>query len=169
MPFVEIYSVDFSNGNLHPSLNQWGLPDMVYRQTDEGHSERIADASGITLQMTRNCGEGAINDRGENKNQIIAANSVYVVPAVNLIPVQMRLFTRVTFDQPRAHGFVCIPLPVARESLGEAATPSPTEPQSDVLAVHDIERGPKMSVPEPWAVALDVSTLDTFPNADTDI
>jgi hypothetical protein len=25
-----------------------------------------------------------------------------------------------------------------------------------------------MSVPEPWAVALDVSTLDTFPNDDTD-
>jgi hypothetical protein len=62
MPFVETYSVDFSNGNLHPSLNQRGWPDMVFRQTAEGHSERIADASGITLQMTRNCDEGKIND-----------------------------------------------------------------------------------------------------------
>ena len=76
-----------------------------------GHFEKssgnleIADASGITLQMTRNCGEGQITDRGENPNQSPAFNSVYVVPAVNLIPVQMRLFTRVTFDQPRAHGF----------------------------------------------------------------
>jgi hypothetical protein len=156
MPFVETYSVDFSNGNLHPSVNVLGWPDMVWSQlraTLDDIPELIPDASGITLRMSRSA----------PTNGSLAANSVYVVPAV---PVQMRLFMRVTFDLPRAHGFLPTPQG-ARESLGEAAMPSPTEPQPDVLAVPRGIGHHVLTVPEPWAVGLLVSGLDTVPNDNT--
>jgi hypothetical protein len=120
MPFVETYSVDFSNGNLHPSVNPLGWPDMVFSQSGlpDDLSEHIGDQFGITLRMTREHGGSP------------AGNLVQVIPTVNLLPVHMRLFMRVTFDLPRAHGF-------------------------------------QNSVPEPWAVGLLVSGLDTVPNDNT--
>ena len=97
MPFVEKYKVDFSNGNLNPSLNPLGWPAMVHNPLPNDDY----DHDGLILHVTRTSGPSVAND-------------VYVPLAAGMLYVNDRFVMRVEFDLPWAE-----PLP------GNPATPEP--------------------------------------------
>jgi hypothetical protein len=91
MPPVLIYSVDFSNGNLAPSVdtNNWGA--MQIGNSGAGDKpEKYNDSKGLTLSVVR-----------ASATQNDANHSVYVLPAT-AIPVATRLLLHTEFDRPWA-------------------------------------------------------------------
>jgi hypothetical protein len=94
MPPVLIYSVDFSNGNLAPSLdaNHWGA--MQLGNSGPGDNpEKFSDSKGLTLSVYR----APATPVGHDAN-----HSVYVLPGANVLPVATRLLLRAEFDSPWA-------------------------------------------------------------------
>jgi hypothetical protein len=155
MPFVETYSVDFRNGNVHPHLNLNGWSDMqLFPPTPDEFADRFPDPSGYIFTITRNLTVPA---------EVPARNNAYVVPGG--LSLDLRLFMRVTFDLPRAEGFSLFdhgPLEGEFEPIegassaehgrlgGEIEPPGSLSPGLGPI-------GGKFSVPEPWAVVLNVS------------
>ena len=94
MPPVLIYSVDFSNGNLAPSLDTNGWGAMQLGSSGAGDKpEKYSDAKGLTLSVYRAPGTPAGHD---------VNHSVYVLPGANVVPVATRLLLRAEFDRPWA-------------------------------------------------------------------
>ena len=94
MPPVLIYSVDFSNGNLAPSLDikNWGAM-QIGNSGAADMPEKFGDSKGLTLSVFRAPGTPAGHD---------ANHSVYVLPGPNALAVATRLLMRVEFDRPWA-------------------------------------------------------------------
>jgi hypothetical protein len=94
MPPVLVYSVDFSNGNLTPSVDTRGWGVMKPGNSGPGDKpESYSDSEGLTLSVYRAPGTPAGHD---------ASNSVYVLPGANVLPVATRLLLRSEFDRPWA-------------------------------------------------------------------
>jgi hypothetical protein len=94
MPPVLIYKVDFSNGNLAPSLDAHGWGAMQIGSSGAGDKpEKFSDSKGLTLSIYRAPGTPAGHD---------ANHSVYVLPGANVLPVATRLLMRAEFDSPWA-------------------------------------------------------------------
>ena len=124
MPPVQVYSVDFSNGNLVPSLdsNGWG-PMKQGNSGASGNPGSYADARGLNLSVYRAPGATTA-----------AANGVSVVLAPNVLPLASRLSMRVEVDRPNAH-LQYIPQP-STVTPPSAAPGSPTpEPWAVALTV----------------------------------
>lgn len=85
MPFVEKYAVDFSGGNLNPSLNTLGWPAMTHNPMPNDTS----DSQGIILNVTRSGGAAVAND-------------VYVPFAAGTLALNQRFLMRLEFDLPWA-------------------------------------------------------------------
>lgn len=114
MPPVLAYRVDFSNGNLAPSLdtNGWGAMQIGSSgATDK--PEKYSDAKGLTLSVYRAPGTPAGHD---------ANHSVYVLPAANAVAVATRLLLRAEFDRPWAQtGYVPL-TPTNNQTVGSNTT-----------------------------------------------
>ena len=157
MPFVETYSVTFSNGNLIAHVNTRNWPDMVLSApTPNDQAERFPDASGLNLKMTRDRNVPATAS---------SLNSVYVVPPAGSVPLDTRLLMLVTFDLPNAEG-----LSPLTEDVGALARFSPggrspsaneIEPPGILSPFESVMSN--VTVPEPWAVALNVSAENPLP------
>lgn len=92
MPPVLAYSVDFSHGNLTPSVDVKGWGAMQQGNTGPGDKpENFSDSKGITLSLFRS---------GASPNE--ASNSIYVVPPAGSLNVQSRLLLHAEFDSPWA-------------------------------------------------------------------
>lgn len=94
MPPVLIYTVDFSNGNLAPSLdiNNWGAM-QIGNSGAADKPEKYSDSKGITLSVFRAPSAPAGHD---------ANHSVYVLPGSPVLAVATRLLMRAEFDRPWA-------------------------------------------------------------------
>jgi hypothetical protein len=82
MPFVQVYAVDFSQGNLVPSVdtNGWG----VMRQGNSGPNNQLessSDPKGLNLSVSA---EGSP-----------AANGVHLVLGQGVLPLKTRLLMHV--------------------------------------------------------------------------
>jgi hypothetical protein len=98
MPPQEVYSVDFSNGNLTPvSSVSWG--DLVAGGSPDGTKSAEPVSRGLLLRAGRKTG-----DRG-------VSNSLYVLPPEGALPFQSRLRMRVWFEQPYARVWPALPVP----------------------------------------------------------
>ena len=89
MPRTQVYSVDFSHGNLIPAPDTHGWGPM--KQGDSGPAHNPASSpgpQGLTLSVT---GDGGP-----------AANGVYAVPGEGVLPLESRLLVRAEFDMPEA-------------------------------------------------------------------
>lgn len=94
MPPVLAYSVDFSHGNLTPSVDTKGWGDMKQGNSGAGDKpENFSDSKGITLSVFRAPGTPNGHD---------ASNSIYVVPPAGSLNVQSRLLLHAEFDSPWA-------------------------------------------------------------------
>jgi hypothetical protein len=94
MPFVHVYAVDFSHGNLTPSVdtNGWG----AMRQGNSGPNDQptsTSDAQGLNLSVSRAPGSA----QGDH-----AANGVFLVFEEGVLPLETRLLMQVEFDRPNA-------------------------------------------------------------------
>jgi hypothetical protein len=128
MPPVEVYSVDFSQGNLVPALdtNGWG----AMKQGSSGPAdfpESYGDSKGLNLSVYRAPGSTSP-----------AENGVHLVFGDDVLKLATRLLTHVEFDRPNARSEY-----VAQPSNAVPPTPAPGSP-----------------TPEPWAIALSVSSGD---------
>ena len=87
MPPVLVYSVDFANGSLHPTVdvNNWG--DMVFGGSIAGARQHAFVDGGLSLTATRTETEGV-------------SNSVYVVLPTGTLSRATRLQLHVEFDLP---------------------------------------------------------------------
>ena len=126
MPPVLVYSVDFSNGNLVPSLhaNGWG----AMKRGNSGAASRpesFADSKGLNLGLYRDAATPAGQD---------ATNTVYVVLGANVLPVASRLLLRTEFDQPWARPAYAPLTPTNFQTQGSNTT----------------------TAGSPWAIALNV-------------
>ena len=88
MPPVQIYKVDFSNGNLVPSIDtkNWGAMQLANSGTAY-NPESYNDSKGLTLSVYR--APGSSSD---------ASHSAYVHSGA--LPVATRLLLRAEFDRP---------------------------------------------------------------------
>jgi len=124
MPPVQVYAVDFSSGNLLPSLdtNGWGR----MKQGNSGPNDKPesgGDAKGLNLSVYRS---------SSLSTDPSVANSVFLVFPPDVLPLKTRLLMQVEFDRPNAHlQYIQQPWTVA---------PAPIIPGSPT--------------PEPWAVGL---------------
>jgi hypothetical protein len=127
MPPVLVYSVDFSNGNLVPSLdtNGWGAMKTGNSGTPASNPESFSDSKGLTLGVFR----GASTPAGQD-----ATNTVYVLPGPNVLPVASRLLLRTEFDSPWARPTYAPLAPTNFQTQGSNTTQAGS----------------------PWAVALNV-------------
>ena len=127
MPPVLVYSVDFSNGNLVPSLdtNGWGAMKTGNSGTPASNPESFSDSKGLTLGVYRDAATPAGQD---------ATNSVYVLPGPNVLPVASRLLLRTEFDSPWARPTYAQLTPTNFQTQGSNTTQAGS----------------------PWAVALNV-------------
>lgn len=158
MPFVETYSVNFGNGNVHPHVDLHGWSDMaLFPPTPDDTAQRIPDPSGYIFRITRK-----LTARADES----ARNIAYVVPPAAGVPLDARLFMRVTFDLPRAEGFSLAdhgPLGDEVEPLREQASAEHGPFAGEIGLPGSVEAGHpgpsvgEVSVPEPWVVALSVS------------
>lgn len=155
MPFVETYAVNFSNGNIHPHLDLNGWSDMqLFPPTPDEFADRFPDSSGYTFTITRNLTVPA---------DVPARNNAYLVPVG--LPLDARLFMRVTFDLPRAEGFFLFehgPLGDEFEPIDEGSSAVRGRFADEIEPPGGLSSGlgpigGKFSVPEPWAVVLNVS------------
>ena len=114
MPPVLIYSVDFSNGNLVPSLdtNSWGAMQLGTSGAGD-KPEKYSDSKGLTLSIYRAPGTPAGHD---------VNHSVYVLPGANVVPVATRLLLRVEFDRPWAQQNYVPLTPTNNQTLGSNTT-----------------------------------------------
>ena len=114
MPADQIYSVDFANGNLTPSVDELNWGDMLpgHSAPESGHAfNSQAESEGLRLRISRADGSGTF-----------VSNSVYVIPssihpptssaharAVGELlgdhPLGTRLLLKVEFDSPNASPF----------------------------------------------------------------
>lgn len=158
MPFVEMYSVNFGNGNVHPHVDVNGWSDMaLFPSTPDATADRSPDASGYNFRITRELSVPAGTS---------ARNSAYVVPPAGGLSLDTRLLLRATFDRPSAEGFSLAdhgPLGGEVEPIAAAASAKRASPRGKAES-REVSRtlspGPSVadvSVPEPWAVALSVS------------
>jgi hypothetical protein len=114
MPPVLIYTVDFSNGNLTPSLdvNGWGAMQMGNSGAAE-KPESYHDSKGLTLSVFRSSATPPAHD---------ANQSVSVMLGNNVLPVASRLLLRTEFDRPWAQQ-TYIPLtPTNNQTAGSNTT-----------------------------------------------
>src|SRR6187549_395775 len=95
MPFKLIYRVRFTNGNLQPEINtlNWA-PMQLSAPTPFNQFTTFGEPEGINLRITRDLNVPA------NKEAIA---SVYTVLPGSL-PFNTRVYTKVTFDRPKASG-----------------------------------------------------------------
>lgn len=93
MPPVPVYQVDFSGGNLLPTLDTKGWGAMKLGDSGAANNPTsFSDAKGLNLSVFR--------PPGANTH---AAIGVAVVAAPNVIPLATRLLLKVEFDKPNAH------------------------------------------------------------------
>jgi hypothetical protein len=94
MPPVQVYAVDFSNGNLEPSLDTHGWGAM--KLGDSGPDDKpgsFSDAKGLNLSVYR----------APPGSTTHAAIGVHVVLGPNVLPLARRLLLATEFDRPNAH------------------------------------------------------------------
>jgi hypothetical protein len=114
MPPVLVYTVDFSNGNLAPSLDANGWGSMQIGSSGAADKpEMFNDAKGLTLSVFRAPGTPAGHD---------ANHSVYVLPGANVVAVATRLLLRVEFDRPWAQQNYVPLAPTNHQTEGSNAT-----------------------------------------------
>ena len=114
MPPVLIYAVDFSNGNLVPSLDTNGWGAMQLGSSGAGDKpEKFSDAKGLTLSVYRAPGTPAGHD---------ANHSVSVLPGTNVVPVATRLLMRTEFDRPWAQQNYVPLTPASNQPQGSNTT-----------------------------------------------
>jgi hypothetical protein len=164
MPPIETYAVDFANGNLIPHIDSPGWGNMQLSTPSENDlAQSWPDSKGMNLRLTR----GLLVPAGES-----AANSIFVVPPPGSQSLESRLFMRVTFDLPRAHGISTDPqAPFAEEVDGAGVDPaSPKNPaifdDPEVSLDPPTDPAPvtgETTVPEPWAIALIVTDANSLP------
>ena len=164
MPFKEIYAVSFENLNLHPHLNLLNWPDMQLMVTPDSQGEWLPHWAGTTLRITR----GPVVDA----TTPAVKNNAFVVPPVGSLPIESRLLLRATFDSPLAEGFDSDgnlhPIP----SFGTGSDHGPLggefeDPGKSVVIDPDPNAAPaipasQLSIPEPWAVALNIGVDGNF-------
>jgi hypothetical protein len=169
MPFKEIYAVNFANFNLHPHLNLYNWPDMQVLATPATQPPLQSDWAGTTFFITR----------GPVLNPVppTSMHSAFVIPPADSLPIESRLLLRATFDKPMAEGFDADgnlhPIP----SFGTGPDHGPLggefeEPGKSVAIEPDHNTGTNLSasqltVPEPWAVILNVGVNGDFSTATT--
>jgi hypothetical protein len=93
MPPVQVYAIDFSNGNLVPSIDTNGWGSM--KQGNSGPNDKPesdGDARGLNLSVYRAPG-----------SVLHAANGVHLVFGQGVLPLATRLLMQVEFDRPNAH------------------------------------------------------------------
>ena len=114
MPPVLVYTVDFSNGNLAPSLdtNGWGAMQIGSSGAAD-KPEKYSDSKGLTLSIYRAPGAPAGHD---------VNHSVYVLPGANVVPVATRLLLRTEFDRPWAQQNYAPLTPTNNQTLGSNTT-----------------------------------------------
>lgn len=127
MPPVQTYAVDFSNGNLAPSLDVKGWGSMKQGMPIPSHPDNKAlsypDLKGLGLAVYR---------ASTSPAAIPSMINVCVVPPAGALPLATRLSVRAEFDLPYAQ-LAHIPQP---SSIGPQPPPTGTD------------------WPTPWAVAL---------------
>lgn len=127
MPPVQIYAVDFSNGNLVPSLDVNGWGNMKQGVAVPSHPDNkavsYADLKGLGLAVYR---------APTSPVTVPSTINICVVPPPGALPLATRLSMRVEFDQPYAQ-LAHIPQPSA---IGPQPPPTGTD------------------WPSPWAVGL---------------
>jgi len=121
-----VYNVDFSNGNLVPSVdtNGWGAM-KTGNSGAASRAESFSDSKGLTLGVYRD----AATPAGQN-----TSNCVYVLPGANVLPVASRLLLRSEFDRPWARPAYAPLTPTNNQTQGSNTTQAGS----------------------PWAVALNV-------------
>lgn len=157
MPFVETYSVNFGNGNVHPHVDLNGWSDMaLFPPSADSTADRVPDPSGYDFGIARELSVPAGTS---------SRNCAYVVPPAGGLSLDTRLLLRVTFDRPRAEGFYLFehgPLGGEFEPFEEEASAERGRFAEEIESPGSLSPGlgpigGKYSVPEPWAVALNVS------------
>ena len=127
MPPVTTYAVDFSQGNLAPSLDTNGWGSMKQGVAIPSHADNktltYADGKGLGVAVYR---------APTSPAAIPASINLCVVPGSNVLPLAIRLSIRVEFDLPYAQ-LAYIPQP---SSIGPHPPPTGTD------------------WPTPWAVGL---------------
>jgi len=114
MPPVLVYTVDFNNGNLVPSVDTHGWGAMQIGSSGAGDKpEKYSDSKGLTLSVYRAPGTPAGHD---------ANHSVYVLPGPNVVHVATRLLLRAEFDRPWAQQNYVPLTPTNNQTLGSNTT-----------------------------------------------
>ena len=150
MPFdKQLYAVNFNNGNLQPHVNTNSWPDMVVTPSDPAIAETSPHPLGLRLRIKPTEGTGASID-------------VVLLPPGGL-DFDTRLLTRTTFDLPFAEGRRLDPGGPIEGEVEPIARPRDDQSQTDAYdqaggsLASAIPAQPVLSVPEPWAVALNFS------------
>ena len=116
MPTVLVYSVDFSHGNLVPSLDTKGWGAMQIGNSGPAfYPEHFSDAHGLTLSIYRAPTTAPNQD---------ASHTVYVLPGPNVLPVATRLLLHAEFDRPWAQQNYAPLSPVNHPSSQPNTTPA---------------------------------------------
>jgi hypothetical protein len=131
MPPRLVYAVNFSHGNLNPTvdLNAWG--QMKLGGTASGLGTTWPDAFGLNVSLTRN-----FNDPQ------FATRALFVLPPQQSLPIKSRFRMRIEFDRPSAAG---LPQPIGVER----GNPTP-EPWAVALVIklgNEVDVDPQPAVP----------------------
>jgi hypothetical protein len=112
MPFIEKYTVDFSNGNLQPNVNTLGWPAMTHAPSSPSD---FYDNDGWVLHVTRS-----------NPTDPAVANTIYIPFSAGTISLDTRLLTRVEFDLPWAEPLAGNSQPPSPWAVGLFVSPDTT-------------------------------------------
>lgn len=145
MPFQKIYALDFRSSRTFPVTNLYQWPEPRFSPVSEIVKHQF-DYDGLRLDIYR-----PANTTDEIRN------SVYVVPPGG-IPLESRLYIKVTFNHPNASGEWLMGAP-GRKSQKPGTKAGLTSKKSAALT--SVATRPDFSEeiesylhPEPWAVAL---------------
>lgn len=142
MPPVEIYSVDFKNGNLSPSTDSRSWGSMKQGGPIPSHPDNKATSDGELKGLRLSVYRAPTSPAG-----VSASSTVCVVPGAGTLALASRLSMRVEFDLPYAQ-LAYIPQPSA---IGPQPPPTGTD------------------WPTPWAVGLLVKSGDENDTGDPKI
>ena len=151
MPTALVYSVDFSHGNLVPSLDTKGWGAMQVGNSGPGfYPEHYSDAHGLTLSIYRAPTTPSNQD---------ASHTVYVLPGRNVLPVATRLLLHAEFDRPWAQQNY-VPL--------NPVNHPPSQPNTTPAGVNDAPSDKRIGATCQFNAAVNGVRLNTPDNAQKD-